>query len=159
MDDAIWPRGRTVNGRWFDKTPQNVYGLLLLSYMYPEAKFVHIYRNPLNVVASLVEGRTMAMHSIRGGVNYWMEAMMIIHEYKKIGHHRMLELAYEDVVRDPLECLKRTCDFVGEDFSLLPTSEVKTRPEQNNYRKLLNDDDMRYVIDNTRPFFSMYGYG
>ncbi len=147
------------NGRWFDKTPQNVYGLLLLSHLYPEAKFVHIHRNPLNVVASLVEGRVMASHSVKGAVNYWMEAMMIISEYKKIGSGRMLEVAYEDMIRNPAECLKRVCDFVDEDFSLLPTREVRTHPEQNNYRKILSGDDIGYVVDNTNPFFSMYGYG
>ncbi|MCB1617022.1 MAG: sulfotransferase, partial [Pseudomonadales bacterium] len=38
-------------GRWFDKTPQNIYGITMINYYYPTAKFIHIYRNPLNVVA------------------------------------------------------------------------------------------------------------
>ena len=147
------------SGRWFDKTPQNVYGLLLISHLYPQAKFVHIHRNPLNVVASLVEGRVMARHSVKGAVNYWMEAMMIIGEYKKIGGDRMLEVAYEDIIVDPAAGLKRVCDFVDEDFSLLPTGEVGTHPEQNNYLRILSADDIGYVVDNTNPFFSMYGYG
>ncbi len=47
--------GQSKEGvRWFDKSPQNVYGLPLLSHDYPSAKFVHIVRNPLNVVASLM---------------------------------------------------------------------------------------------------------
>ena len=51
------------SGRWFDKTPQNIYGLTLLSAVYPEAKFVCIVRHPLNVVASLKRGKVMAAHS------------------------------------------------------------------------------------------------
>ena len=69
-----------VDGRWFDKTPQNVYGILLLGYMYPNAKFLHIYRNPLNVVSSLKEGRVMAKHEVKGGINYWLESMIMINK-------------------------------------------------------------------------------
>ena len=87
-----------IDGRWFDKTPQNVYGILLLGHMYPTAKFVHIYRNPLNVVSSLKEGRVMAKHEVKGGINYWLESMIMINEYKKMpgGAERFLEVKYED---------------------------------------------------------------
>src|SRR5262245_40208202 len=33
-------------GRWFDKTPQNIYGIFLISHLYPDAKFIHIHRHP-----------------------------------------------------------------------------------------------------------------
>lgn len=147
------------SGRWFDKSPQNVYGLLLLSHLYPDAKFVHIHRNPLNVVASLVEGKVMAKHSVKGGANYWLEAMIIIGEYKKIGAARLLELPYEQVVREPARALERVCGFVGEDFSLLPMQQVRTRPERDRYAEILTEDDVRYVVENTSPFYSLYGYG
>ena len=61
--------------RWFDKTPQNVYGLLLMSGLYPDAGFVHIHRHPYNVVASLKQGRVMAAHELRGAVAYWTESL------------------------------------------------------------------------------------
>jgi hypothetical protein len=146
-------------GRWFDKTPQNVYGLFLLSYMYPEARFVHIHRNPLNVAASLAEGRVMAKHGVKGAVNYWMEAMILINEYKKLGHARLLELPYEGVASDPVRHLRILCDFLREDAALLDIGGVEVHPERNLYRTVLSEDDIRYVLDNTSPFLSLYGYG
>ncbi len=56
--------------RWFDKTPQNVYGILLISSLFPDAKFIHIHRNPLNVVTSLLQGKVMPVHPLKGAINY-----------------------------------------------------------------------------------------
>jgi len=146
-------------GRWFDKTPQNIYGLFLLSAMYPDSKFVHIHRNPLNVVASLVEGKVMARHSVKGAVNYWMESVIIINEYKKIYANRLIELAYEDVATQPYAELSRLCDFIGEDKNLIDPVMIKTHPEQNNYKKILDAADVEYVLANTEPYFTQYLYG
>ena len=109
-----------VDGRWFDKTPQNVYGILLLGYMYPNAKFLHIYRNPLNVVSSLKEGRVMAKHEVKGGINYWLESMIMINEYKKIpgGKERFLEIKYEDLVSEPNPEVTKILEFINEDPAL-----------------------------------------
>lgn len=146
------------DGRWFDKTPQNVYGLPLISYLYPEAKFLHIHRHPLNVVASLVEGRVMARHSVKGAVNYWVEAMILIHQFKKTDAGRMLDIPYEEITRKPAEQLATICGFLQEDNSLLPFGEIHVHPEQDNYRKILNDTEISYVLENTRPFLDEYGY-
>jgi hypothetical protein len=145
-------------GRWFDKTPQNIYGIFLISYMYPEAKFVHIHRHPLNVVASLVEGRVMAKHSIKGAVNYWLEAMILVHEYKKTGGQRLIELPYEELVKNPQAELQKLCEFIGEDWQLLQSEQIHTHEEQNNYKKILSADEQQYVLDRTASFCSLYGY-
>lgn len=146
------------SGRWFDKTPQNVYGLTLLSNLYPEAKFVHIHRHPLNVVASLVEGKVMAKHSVKGGVNYWQEAMIIINEYKKHQSSRLIEIPYESIILRPAEELTRLCEFLGEDFSKIDLAAVRTHPEQNHYQKVLTDDEKAYVMQATAEYRTIYGY-
>jgi hypothetical protein len=145
-------------GRWFDKTPQNIYGIFLISHQYPAAKFIHIHRHPLNVVASLVEGRVMAKHSVKGAINYWLEAMILINEYKKTSAHRLLELPYETVTRDPANALQKLCAFIDEDASLIDNSAIKTHEEQNHYKKILSEEEQRYVLDHAAPFLSLYGY-
>ena len=70
MPDSFLRLMGISGGRWFDKTPQNIYGMLLLSAVYPDAKFVHIVRHPLNVVTSLKAGKVMAKHSLQGGHQY-----------------------------------------------------------------------------------------
>lgn len=149
-----------VDGRWFDKTPQNVYGILLLGYMYPTAKFLHIYRNPLNVVSSLKEGRVMAKHEVKGGINYWLESMIMINEYKKIpgASERFLEIKYEELVASPKSLVTEILDFVGEDVSVFDFGKVSTHKEKDKYKKNLTEDEIGYVKSLCEPFYSQYGY-
>ena len=149
-----------IDGRWFDKTPQNVYGILLLGYMYPTAKFVHIYRNPLNVVSSLKEGRVMAKHEVKGAINYWLEAMIMINEYKKMpgGAERFLEVKYEDLVANPEPEVSKIFQFVTEDPSLMDYSKISTHKEKDKYKKILTETEILHVKQLCEPFFSQYGY-
>jgi hypothetical protein len=149
-----------VDGRWFDKTPQNVYGILLLGYMYPTAKFVHIYRNPLNVVSSLKEGKVMAKHEIKGGINYWLESMIMINEYKKMpgAADRFIEICYEDMVSSPKPQISKILEFINEDSSVFDFQKVNTHKENDKYKKNLSDSEISYVKQLCEPFYSMYGY-
>lgn len=149
-----------VDGRWFDKTPQNVYGILLLGYQYPDAKFLHIYRNPLNVVSSLKEGRVMAKHEIKGGINYWLESMIMINEYKKMpgGKDRFLEIKYEDLVADPKPEVGRMLEFVNENPSLIDYTKISTHKEKDKYKKILSESEIAYIKQLCEPFYSQYGY-
>lgn len=149
-----------IDGRWFDKTPQNIYCILLLGYMYPTAKFIHIYRNPLNVVSSLKEGKVMAKHDTKGGINYWNESMIMINEYKKMpgGAERFLEVKYEDMVASPKKHIDAIFEFVGENPGLMDYSKIETHKEKDKYKKNLSNAEIEYVKKLTEPFRSMYGY-
>ena len=149
-----------VDGRWFDKTPQNVYGILLLGYMYPNAKFLHIYRNPLNVVSSLKEGRVMAKHEVKGGINYWLESMIMINEYKKIpgGKERFLEIKYEDLVSEPNPEVTKILEFINEDPALINFEKISTHKEKDKYKKILTEPEISYVKKLCEPFYTQYGY-
>ncbi len=149
-----------IDGRWFDKTPQNIYGILLLGYMYPTAKFLHIYRNPLNVVSSLKEGRVMAKHEVKGGINYWLESMIMINEYKKIpgGESRFLEIKYEDLVSDPNPEVAKIFEFVNEDPALMNYEKISTHKEKDKYKKILTEPEISYVKKLCEPFYTQYGY-
>lgn len=147
-----------VDGRWFDKTPQNVYGALLLTASYPDAKFIHIYRNPLNVVASLMEGKVMPKHGLAGAVSYWNESMMILQEFKKLYPEKLLEIKYEDLTSDPMPHLSGMLEFLSEDSSLLEDLSHVTHPEKNKYKKKLTAEQIEVIIELTEPWFSQYGY-
>lgn len=144
--------------RLFDKTPQNVYGMLLICADFPDAKFVHIYRNPLNVVTSLMEGKVMAKHSMLASVNYWSETMKILGEFKKFYPDRLIEIPYEEVMCDPDHYVKQVSGFVGEDESLIPALKKYTHPEKNKYKKALSRSDIDFIVENCEPFYSQYGY-
>lgn len=149
--------------RWFDKTPQNVYGAMLAASSMPRARFVHIVREPLNVVASLHIGRVMKVPSVVGGCNYWNEAVQIVAGLKRAYPGRVYELRYEDFVAQPLDQMRLLLDFIGESFDDKWFVDLKIRPsdhqdegvltpeEQADVRRLCAAGRLRYGYERAKP--------
>lgn len=146
------------NARWFDKSPQNVYGMFHISILYPGVKFVHIHRNPLNVVTSLMEGKSMRPHSIKGGINYWNEATQIINRFKSLFPNQVYELSYESLTTYPDESINDILAFLGENPLRTLLSRNKVHKEKNKYVKALSKDDIIKIKHDCNPFYSQYGY-
>lgn len=154
--------------RWFDKTPQNVYGLLLLAEAYPMAKFLHIVRNPLSVAASLKKGDVMPELDARASANYWLESAMILSHYRKLAPERLLEIKYEELLQDPAQQIAKVLEFVGEDTDLFPVRKltgigsgkttVRKKKLKDDYDKLLSPEEIEMIIKTTEPYFTQYGY-
>lgn len=159
---------KNPQGRWFDKTPQNVYGVLLLAEAYPAAKFLHIVRNPLNVATSLMKGEVMPELSSRAAANYWLEAAMILSQYRKLAPDRIIEIKYEDLLQDPVVQISSLLEFVGEQVALFPFKKIigigsgrtKVRKKKliNDYSKYLDTEQIETIIKITEPYFTQYGY-
>lgn len=155
-------------GRWFDKTPQNVYGLLLLSAAYPEAKFVHIVRNPLNVVVSLMKGEVLPAMDLRGAINYWLEAALLLSHYKTLAPQRLIELRYEDLIENPAAQITALLTFIGERPELFPfkkiegggfaKTKVRTKKLKDEYSKHLSAEQIEQIVLSTEPYMGLYGY-
>jgi len=146
------------DGRWFDKTPQNVYSILLISAIYPDAKFVHIHRNPLNVVASLKEGKVIPTQPLRAAISAWVESAMILTQFRQGFSDRLFELPYEAVTTDARASLTRCLTFLEEDPELLDFSQVEVHKEKNKYKNILNKAEVEQVKLQTEPYLSQYGY-
>ena len=102
----------------------------------------------------------MAKHEVKGGINYWLESMIMINEYKKMpgGAERFLEVKYEDLVADPKPEVSKIFRFVTEDPDLMDYSKVSTHKEKDKYKKILSETEISYVKQLCEPFFSRYGY-
>ena len=144
--------------RWFDKTPQNVYGMLLLSGMYPESKFIHLHRHPLNVVASLKAGVVMPPHSVLAGINMWLEAVTIVQEYEKAWPERLLNVSYERFTENPRVELERILEFIEEPWEEQLLDGPKIHPEQNKYMEELTEDEVALVKTMLGDKMAPYGY-
>jgi hypothetical protein len=157
---ALYMRKRgNPDGRWFDKTPQNVYGLLLLRAVFPDSPIIHIHRHPLNVVASLLEGKVMPAQPFLGAVNYWVESMQIFGEYRRAWPQHLVEISYEQLTNLPRETVASLLVGLGEDPGLLELPEGFVHPERNRYREVLTADQIDEVLRTCEPYMSGYGYG
>ena len=145
-------------GRWFDKSPQHVYGMLLIGGLFPNSKFIHIARNPLNVVASLKIGKDIHVPELQGAINFWMESMFLIEQYSKGYPNRILEVRYEDLLRYPKKVLTLILEFVGEIESEIDFKEELLKKESNKYLEILSEEEITVIRKECKVFMEKYGF-
>ncbi len=146
------------DGRWFEKSPQNVYGVLLIAEFYPAAKFLHIHRHPLNVVSSLIEGKVMRKHDLWGAISSWIESAMVLRQFKKINRPLIIDIPYEDFTASPGDWVKKIMEFVGEDPASIDLTKLNTHREKNKYKKILSQQQIEQVLQATENYRADYGY-
>ena len=112
---------------WVEKTPHNEIYTSRLSGHFPQAKFIHILRDPLDTIASL---------KILSRIRHWettpwqhansMKRLFnaAMRNQKTLGEDKYHIIAYEDLVSDPHKTLMGICYFLDIPFDenlLVPT--------------------------------------
>jgi hypothetical protein len=144
--------------RWFDKTPQNIYGLPLIMAEFPRARILHLVRNPLNVVASLQLGRQVSIPDLQGAINCWTEAVSIWDSVAGIAPGRMREIRYEDILADAPGSLAAILEFAQVDHAPGLWSPGDARPERNQWRRVLSGEAARRVARRCDRLAAARGY-
>ncbi len=144
--------------RWFDKTPQNVYGSAMIASEFPRAKFVHIVRNPLNVVSSLRIGKVVKIENIVGACNFWTEAAANIYMLKKAFPKRVYELRYEQLTENLLPEIEGLLDFVDESYDKRFFKDIKTTPKEHPHENLFTEDEIKTIKRICGRWGRHYGY-
>lgn len=144
--------------RWFDKTPQNIYGLPMILAEFPRARVVHLVRNPLNVVASLKLGKQVLIPDLHGAINCWMEAVSIWDAMAKAAPRRMMEVRYGDILEDAPGRLAALMEFaqVPCPDNLWHASDA--RREKNQWKTVLSPKDAAIVARRCDKLASLRGY-
>ncbi|HUI42629.1 MAG TPA: sulfotransferase [Terriglobia bacterium] len=108
--------------RWADSTPTNAPHMLRIQRDFPEARFVHIVRDPRDVALSLDRrgwSRPLPWdrkRSLLAAGLYWEWIVRKGRAYgARLGPH-YLEVRYEDLVDRPREELARVCEFIQHDL-------------------------------------------
>ncbi|MCK4871803.1 MAG: sulfotransferase [Phycisphaerales bacterium] len=99
-----------------EKSPLHCRKVDRIRAILPEAKFIHIYRDPRDVVASML-GMSWTQGTVRGLARSWFKTMrehLICLREVPDSHYTGVRL--ETLVARPEEELKRLCDFLGETF-------------------------------------------
>jgi hypothetical protein len=107
--------------RWGDKTPVNATWVRPILRVFPNARFVHLIRDPFDVVASFLrlgrypEPSQPALH--------WKSRTSTVRAFMHDYPHRCLEVHYERFVQKPEATVRAVCDFLGISFSQQLLSE------------------------------------
>ena len=157
-------RGKT---RWGDKSPAHVYEVGALLDAFPDARVVHIVRDPVAVVRSL--------HSVPwAGVNLFANALTVRLALDAVEpfRSRIHEVRLEALVDDRSGVMQGVLDFCGlpwDDAVLAPSTSTDTPPvpwlvtrtalRQNlPARPALSPEDAYRVSRITAPQRARYGY-
>ncbi len=138
-----------------DKDPRYLDYLDRIAALFPQAKIIHIYRDPRDVVLSKTKADWSAHRP------YWLNAMISqiqIQEGRKRGQalfgEQYYELAYEELVTKPEQTLTKLLTFLGLSFEpemlhleqsaqeLVDSSEIQWKG--NTFRPMLKENTQKW---------------
>jgi protein-tyrosine sulfotransferase len=99
----------------------------LLTQIYPDARFLCLYRHPMDMIRSGLDACPWGLngygfdHYIVGSpgnavlalARYWLDNATLIHEVETTQPERCHRIRYEDLVEDPEEIMREVYEFAG----------------------------------------------
>ena len=129
---------------WGDKTPGYIQHVRLLKRLFPEAKFLHMLRDPrdycLSVRKSFAKSIYRAAHRWRQGVEAARrDGERLGRDYKEVRYERLLE--------DPVSTMRQVGEFLGvpyDDRLVSLTSAPEDLGDAQGRSEILRDNKKKY---------------
>ena len=158
------------------KSPGNAARLKLLTKLFPDARFVYIARNPLDVFPSTVK-LWRALYSTQGlhnppNLEGWLDDYVLdmfqrlTEAYEEDRHlispDRLVEMRYEDLIKDPIGTMRDVYaklgigDFAEAEGPMRAILSDRSDHRISSYR--LPRPIMRKVADRLAPYIDRFGY-
>jgi hypothetical protein len=117
--------------RWVDGTPEYSWHIYGLHKLFPDALFVHVVRDALSVVHSMLNfhrvAGTQLVATEEEAYRYWLGTVnACLTAERAYGPHVIHRLRYSDLIGNPETALRALLNFLGEPYSekcLEPLSE------------------------------------
>lgn len=106
--------------RWVDATPENSHYIYPLNKMFPDAKFIHLLRNPHDVATSLMKFSRIGARDYEHDEAYrtWTRlTRAALAAERALGAERMLRVCYEEFTSSPEDAFRKTLAFLDEEYS------------------------------------------
>ena len=158
------------------KSPANAARLKLLTKLFPDARFIYLARNPLDVFPSTVK-LWRALYSTQGLHNPpylddWLDDYVLdmfarlTEAYERDRHlvppDRLIELCYEDLVKDPLATMRDVYGRLGVgDFARAEPAMRAYLDAQKEHRVSeyeLPPELKRKIIERLGPYIDRFDY-
>jgi len=154
------------------KNPFHSLRILNLLKLFPKAKFIHIYRNPLDVIPSTINmwnvvGRQNAMKpgfidaTVQSTTEVFDGMLTYLQKHTKdLPESSFCEIRYENLEKDPVEEIKKAYQKLELPFSgELEASIIKNQVK--NFKKNrfdLPEIDKKYICEKLKHHMEHYGY-
>jgi hypothetical protein len=135
--------------RWVLKAPTHMFALPTLLAVYPDALFVQTHRAPLDAMASVSSLITILRRVFsnavdpqtvcREAIDYWSKTLdKFLQERGRLAEHRVCDVNYTEIRRDPLLVVRRIYAHFGWSLS--------QKVEQRMRRALASQPEGRYKL-------------
>lgn len=121
--------------RVVEKTPLHVLHLDQIGDSFPDARVVHVLRDPTDVVSSWLGAPFAHSRSVTEYARAWVETVQAARTYSQRDPTRLLAIRHEDLVRDPEGTVRAMCAFLDLDYEprmLLEFGEQAPRNTHGN---------------------------
>jgi len=102
----------TAKRLWVEKTPANIICVGRFLRTFPEARFIHIVRDPRDTVLSIMK-RGKGSSALNASET-WITRVAAIQPWRS--SERVLEIRYEDLVTEPDRTLGKITSFLGVEY-------------------------------------------
>ncbi len=154
-ENALKRYGKDI---WVDHTPTNLNHVLFLHELFPDMKFIHIYRDPRDVVSSYKTkhwGGNSAWDSVpilKNTLLKWGE------DKKKLPKGAYIEIPLEELVRNKNEILNKLTDFLNIEFDENMLEIDLSKSHSGRWKKCLTEKEVEFVEKELGWFMEKYGY-
>jgi hypothetical protein len=123
--------------RWVDGTPEYSLHICGLRKLFPEARFVHVFRDVDAVVRSMVNfHRATGIQLVANeedAYKYWLRTVRAcLKAEQAYGPHVVYRLRYTTLVENPEPALRSLLDFLGEPYSAKCLEPLSQRINSSN---------------------------
>ena len=174
--------------RWCEKTPSNLIHFPELQAMFPTARFLHIVRDPRDVVCSLMSRNFWPIASswrvpgseafsgpvtFEGAVFYWKRLIEVAEENRQLVGDATCVLRLEDLVDSPRETISRVLEFLelrnDEQIlaAMIENEKIdsglmmpvqKQRANLERWRNELDDNQLSWLESELGELMQRHGY-
>jgi hypothetical protein len=138
--------------QWGDKTPMYLQHVSLLASHFPDARFLHIYRDGRDVAQSV--HRRWKLHHCRT-IYRWKKIVATGRvQGLKLGASRYFELSYETFTQNPEKSFRAICNFLSLPFyaSILRASMRQMDPKIKSESIVQNTDKWKMYFSEKQIF-------
>lgn len=155
------------------KSPTHTGRIQLLQQMYPDARFIHITRDPLSVIPSTIklwdslddaQGLQFRNHDLRSFILATFQRMYRHFEEgrESLTTDKLVDIRYEDLVTDPIAQLHKIYDElqIGEFAEVQPKFEqaVSARKGYKTNQYVTSKEERVEIREKLADFCDRYGY-
>jgi len=141
-----------------DHTPTNLNHVLFLHDLFPEMKFIHIYRDLRDVVSSYKRqswggnSAKEAVPIIKGSLEKWER------DRKELPKDSYIEVSLEELVGNTKETLEKICEFLGLEFDATMLNMDLSKSHSGRWKKDLSKEEVELVERELGWFLKSHGY-